>query len=35
MTNLENCDIKLSIEKYYFIHNFISIFNDVIELKTM
>jgi hypothetical protein len=33
--SLVNYDIKLSTEKDYFIHNFISIFDDVTELKTL
>jgi hypothetical protein len=35
MASLENCDIKLSTDKKYFIHNFISALNDVSELKTV
>jgi hypothetical protein len=34
MTNIENYDIKLSAEKCYFIHDFISTLDDV-ELKIM
>jgi hypothetical protein len=35
LTSLENCDIKLFTEKYYFIYNFISIIDDVTDLKIM
>jgi hypothetical protein len=33
VTSLENCDIKLSTAKSYFIHDFISTLDDVAELK--
>jgi hypothetical protein len=35
MANLENCDMKLSIKKDYFIHDFISTLDDVTELETV
>jgi hypothetical protein len=33
MVSLKNCDMKLSTNKYYFIYNFISIINNMLELK--
>jgi hypothetical protein len=33
MVSLKNRDMKLSTNKYYFIHNFISIINNMLELK--
>jgi hypothetical protein len=36
VASLGNCDMKLSIEKYYFIYDFISTLDDdVAELKTI
>jgi hypothetical protein len=35
MANLENYDMKLSIQKDYFIPDFISTLDDVTELKTV
>jgi hypothetical protein len=35
MASLGNCDMKLSTEKYHFIYDFISILDDMTELKPM
>jgi hypothetical protein len=35
LNHLGNYDMKLSTEKVCFIHNFISTFNNVTELKTV
>jgi hypothetical protein len=35
MANLGNCDIKLSIKKDYYIHDFIFTLDDVMELETV
>jgi hypothetical protein len=33
VASLVNCNIKLSTEKSYFIHDFISTFDDMVELE--